>query len=42
MPRLLILALLVLTDTWDNGDGTRTVCGDFGGIVRCQTIAEGV
>jgi hypothetical protein len=43
MIRLLTLALAVLaTEAWDNGDGTRTTCTDFGGVVRCQTIAEGV
>jgi hypothetical protein len=41
--RFLVIALAVLaTEAWDNGDGTRTVCGEVAGIVRCQTIAEGV
>jgi hypothetical protein len=41
--RFVFIALAVLaTEAWDNGDGTRTTCTDFGGVVRCQTIAEGV
>lgn len=43
MIRLLTLALAVLaTEAWDNGDGTRTSCFTHDGVVRCQTIAEGV